>query len=540
MRGNKPIFIFGLIDKYIRRGQWLYCCFVDFKAAFDSISRNALLFKLVKFGIGGNFLKVIKDMYSDVSYCINVNGGLTEEFNTSFGVKQGCVLSPLLFNMFISDLPQIFDSNCDPAVLWDIDLSCLQFADDLILMSESAKGLQTALDKLSAYCETWGLEINLCKTKILIFNSNGRLIRTVHFFLNGMLLDNVRTYSYLGITFTASGSFTNACSILLDKANKALFKLKQLGTNHNISVALSLFQSLIQPIITYGCEIWAPFLVNLEEGTDFYKAADDFPAEKLLLKFAKYLLCVRRNACSLGVRGELGLFPIICPILISICKNWQRIINCDPSTFIRKTYINYCDSMSNPRYSGNNYASTIKNILYYFDHNSAWTNQGFRTLKNVPKSFEKNVYHRYSQSWMRSLHLSDKLRTYRTFKATFELENYLLQHPLHKRKCLSRLRISAHHLNIEYGRYHKPRPIPYEQRLCEKCNSGAIEDEFHALMECAKHAKIRQLAFSQLEEFTLLASFRNEREKFKFLMSSAACDHEIGNLLMPLIVDITT
>ena len=65
-------------------------------------------------GIGGNFLNIIESMYKDVYYRIRVDGGLTEEFPSSVGVKQGCVLSPILFNLFLSDLPNIFTDECDP------------------------------------------------------------------------------------------------------------------------------------------------------------------------------------------------------------------------------------------------------------------------------------------------------------------------------------------------------------------------------------------------------------------------------------------
>ena len=114
-RTSDHVFVLkGLIDKYVRRGKWLYTCFVDFRAAFDSVSRKALLYKLIRLGIGGNFLSILKAMYSNVSYCIKLNGKVSTSFLSNSGVKQGCVLSPLLFNMFLSDLPKIFDDSCAP------------------------------------------------------------------------------------------------------------------------------------------------------------------------------------------------------------------------------------------------------------------------------------------------------------------------------------------------------------------------------------------------------------------------------------------
>jgi len=78
-----------------------YTCFVDFKSAFDTVSRTALIYKVIKMGIGGCFVDILIDMYSDVQYCVKQENGYTNSFSSNIGVKQGCVLSPTLFNMLI-------------------------------------------------------------------------------------------------------------------------------------------------------------------------------------------------------------------------------------------------------------------------------------------------------------------------------------------------------------------------------------------------------------------------------------------------------
>jgi hypothetical protein len=95
-------------------------------------------------------------------------------------------------------------------------LSCLLYADDIILLSSSAEGLQASLEKLSKYCSQWNLKINYDKTKCLIFNTNGRLLNS-KFTINNKVLENVRHYRYLGVTFSASGSFTEAKSELFKR-----------------------------------------------------------------------------------------------------------------------------------------------------------------------------------------------------------------------------------------------------------------------------------------------------------------------------------
>ena len=250
----------NIIDKYINRASksYLFVCFVDFRAAFDTVWRRAMLYKLVKMGVGGNFLDVIDSMYQNVLYRVKVDGYLSQTISSSIGVKQGCVLSPLLFNLFLSDLPEIFSNDCHPVELCDLKLNCLMFADDLVLISQSAIGLQKCMNNLNAYCEKWCLTINTDKTKVIIFNKGGNKFSKYSFWLNDTTIDIVQNYCYLGIIFSATGNFSNACDALYDKALRAFYKFKGLQPQNNARQAMKLFDCLITPIITYASVIWGP------------------------------------------------------------------------------------------------------------------------------------------------------------------------------------------------------------------------------------------------------------------------------------------
>ena len=183
-----------MIDKYNQENQKLYTCFIDFSKAFDTVPRDALLYKLLKMGIGGHFAKILKNIYDKSSVQVNVRNHLTTPFHDNIDVKQGCVLSPNLFKLFISDLSKTFDDECWPAKLYKENINCLMFADDVVLTSETAEGLQHALDKLEAYSKKWLLKINCEKTKIMIFNKSGKLLND-KFLLGNELLENNNSYS---------------------------------------------------------------------------------------------------------------------------------------------------------------------------------------------------------------------------------------------------------------------------------------------------------------------------------------------------------
>ena len=86
-----------LIDNFFKNNKYLFACFVDLKKAFDTVNRQALLFKLNRYNIRGHFLNIIEDMYNDVSLSIRLANGITQPFQTSIGVKQGCVVEPIFF-----------------------------------------------------------------------------------------------------------------------------------------------------------------------------------------------------------------------------------------------------------------------------------------------------------------------------------------------------------------------------------------------------------------------------------------------------------
>ena len=98
-------------------------------------------------------------------YCVETDEGLTKYFDSNSGVLQGCNLSPTLSNIFQNDLHNIFKDNTNPVELTnDIKLNSISWADDLIMMSLSAEGLQNCLNELNKYCNKWGLSINVDKT----------------------------------------------------------------------------------------------------------------------------------------------------------------------------------------------------------------------------------------------------------------------------------------------------------------------------------------------------------------------------------------
>ena len=162
----------NFIEYYCKKNsQHIFGCFVDFSIAFDSVPRNTLFQKLLNFNINGKFYDSLTHIYTNDTSCVKIGDNITQTFITNQGVEQGCILSPILINIFLSDIQTTLEkNNCEHLELSENNpLGCLIWADDLLLLSKCKAGLQNMLSELKHYTETNGMKLNLKKTKVMIF-----------------------------------------------------------------------------------------------------------------------------------------------------------------------------------------------------------------------------------------------------------------------------------------------------------------------------------------------------------------------------------
>lgn len=167
--------------------------------------------------------------------------------------KAGCLRS-CLFNYFVNDLHDIFDESCGPLKLENTHLT---FADDLVIFSNSHKGLQNALNKLQKYCFDWQLTVNTNKSKILIFQKV--YTSTPAFLYNDQPLTETLQYNFLGTIIDHKGCFKSGIQELSKKGLKVLFSMRKIFSNFEqlpVNLSCKLFDTLLRPILTYNCEIW--------------------------------------------------------------------------------------------------------------------------------------------------------------------------------------------------------------------------------------------------------------------------------------------
>ena len=504
MKGSRTsdhIFVLKcIVESLKQKRRKLYACFIDLKKAFDTVWREAVLYKLLQIGCSDKFTRIIQSMYNNLQCAVKCENLRTPFFPSNIGTRQGCNLSPMLFNIFLNDLPVALDKACtQPAQFKGKNISCLLYADDIVLLSTSEKGLQKAMDVTHAFCTKWKLQVNCLKTKILVFNSRNN---TMKLQFGNNTIYSCQTVTYLGVKLQQSGRFTAAVEDLASKANRAYFILRQRVFNKNIQIksALALWDTYIRPILLYCSEVWYPFETLKKIKIAKPKILDlltkpCLPLEKFNIKLCKHILGVHTKTSNIAAMSELGRLPLSVSCLSDSLAYFVRIISfASVNTHSLLTVMarnnnttvsQYETSMASMYQECNWICPTlsIKPTETSVDKTKSPQEKWKHHIANTKKLCHKiitNIAQKVNMDDIKSQ--TRKLLFYKKVKKNhgFEPYLYLLQNKKH-RKALTRLRTSSHFLPIEKGRHSNTKE---QERFCKLCDDQAIGTEMHVLVHC--------------------------------------------------------
>ena len=470
----------SIIENRMAKKEDTFTCFIDFKKAFDCVNRDFLWEKLaVRFGLSNNFLLAIKSLYKDVVCSVDVNNSLTDWFSVNSGVKQGCILSPTLFAMYIDDLVQEINLkhlgvNCQIRTL-----STLLYADDIVLIAPSAENLQGLIDTVADWCTKWGMRINLSKTNIVHFRKKLRSKprSSVTFTLNGDEIKYVSQYKYLGLLLNEHLDWNVCLEGIICKANRALallnHRMRVTGGFHFRTYTL-LFNQLVQPIVMSNACIWGH--------------KNSIKVMGIQHKALRYFLGVGKVCPVVGLFGETGWIPFNALIKFNILKFWHRVVSMQADRLTRQIYI-WSKSLSDRGVI--NWTNRTSNIL-----NSLYECSLLQQGHDVGDLWDATMTQEL-QTWLSAVHeiprnseTGGRLVFYRQLKSTPAPEPYINSISTNKRRVITMLRCGCLPLEVETGRYRAPK-IPLIQRTCEICGNG-IGDETHFLNYCQPLSTLRQ------------------------------------------------
>ena len=417
-----------LIQRRLKNKKRFYCCFVDYKKAFDFVSRQNLWFKLIQQGVDGKMLTIIRSLYNDVKCCVKYNNVLSDFFMCKNGLFQREVLSPILFSMYVNDCEShLLSDHCPHVAIQMLNLFLIMYADDMVLLAETPEGLQKIFNSLSKYTHKWDLTLNTNKTKVVVFRNGGKLRDNEKWYYNGCQLESVNEFNYLGILFFYNSKFSRTQKRAAEQRRKALFSILNVCNKNyfNIETMLSVFDTYVNTVLSYGSEVWG-----------FHPGQD---VEKIHLLFCKTLLGLRKGTCNDFIYSKLGRFPLYITRKLRIFKYWIKLCNTNNS-ILRAV----CDEMNQ---RGNNWLMNVKHELNRLGLNYIW---------NVPfiddstyKLIKERQLDVYKQQCYNRITATVKGNLYKHLINEFRLQTYLTQTlDFRYLKEIANIRMSAHKLNI--------------------------------------------------------------------------------------------
>ena len=471
--------LMSLIQKQFLNNRKLYVAFIDFEKAFDSISRKLMWPILKKNGICGKLLNCVRSMYDNVRARVRDGGCLTEFVDCLRGVKQGDVISPLLFTLFINDLTlDIVNNGMHGAVMSQsfIELFIMLFADDIVLLSETVVGLQNQLNTLHKSAFRLGLNVNLSKSNIVVFRKGGYLAKKEKWLYGNNEMKVVNSYKYLGVIFSTKLSFSLACDDLVARAKKAIICILKVLNRYEISsmqIFVKLFDSKVLPILLYGSEIWGLFDAN-------YRINN-----AQLFAFKRFLGLSQQTPNQL-IYGDTGRYSLSVNACIRVIAYWLKLTRMNNDRLPYKAYkmLVHLDEKNKL-----NWVSKVRSTLFSYGFGEVWLNEGVENTKLFIRCLRQRLIDCQWQVWSERIHKSERYALYRQFKTRFSKEVYLsLDEKKYIRKTLIRFRFGISDIFPHSQRY---KTNLFIQNICPMCKL-APETEVHFVLSCKCLDKLRQ------------------------------------------------
>jgi hypothetical protein len=173
--------LYATVQKYLtKKSGRCYCVYVDFTQAFDTIPHLHLWFKLIRKGVHGKILVLLRKMYAKLKSCVKTISGLTGFFECTIGTRQGCMISPFLFILYIDELVDMLQNSGCSGVFINSQvpsLHIIMFADDVTILNDTIGRVQAQLNVLQQFSRNYGLKVNINKTKLMVFRNGDPLRR---------------------------------------------------------------------------------------------------------------------------------------------------------------------------------------------------------------------------------------------------------------------------------------------------------------------------------------------------------------------------
>jgi hypothetical protein len=385
-------------------------------------------------------------------------------------------------------------------------LSILLYADDIVLVAESAQHLQCMLNCLFEWCMKWRLVVNEGKTKVMHIRPSRTPLTPCIFKFGNKVLDIVQSYKYLGIYVNEHVDYKYTATMLAAAGSRALGSLRNRIYNlKNILLGTytQLFTSGVTPILDYCAGVW---------GFENFKCVDD-----VQLKAARYFLGVHKFCPLPAIEGDIGWVKSVTRRKLEVLKLYNKIVTLDDHRLPRRVLNHDISIMDSVR----NWSSDLAGLLLTLNVNTDISS--FELLDIDAVNLDLKLLQ--ENNWNENRSQKIKLRNYNLFKTDMTAEPYaLLSLPKRTRSLYAQFRTGILPLTVEVGRFHG---LALEDRccpLCEEIQLSYIEDEFHLLCICQSYNSPRLDLYAKITLSFPMFPNLDDFEKFLCLNSNFQID----------------
>ena len=226
-----------VIEKNKERKKNLYLCFIDYRKAFDTVAHEVLWKTMIGMGFPKHIILLIKNLYENQTATVKTSYGLSDFFQIEQGVRQGCILSPNLFNIFSEQIMRSALADFDGTVtVGGRKITNLRYADDIVLISGSMTELTELTNKVNMASKDSGLHLNARKTKVMKIIADKECYDDQNLVIGDEEVETVSDFCYLGAIFTDCYDDTKEIRRRIAIAKNAVVSLAKVWKNKSISL----------------------------------------------------------------------------------------------------------------------------------------------------------------------------------------------------------------------------------------------------------------------------------------------------------------